>query len=165
MNDLNTEIEFKFLVTDDEWKQHIIKSTYIVQGYLTDECASQAIRVRLEGGLATLCIKYPTESAYIRAEYEYPIPLADAQDMLDRTSIRVTKIRHIVEYNGLRFEVDEFHDNNEGLVIAEYETTKTNMMRIFNDGTVLDKIGWLGKDVTEDIQYLNCILAKNKSKK
>ncbi len=152
---MNKEIEFKFLVVNDEWRKFITKSTPIKQGYLTDNCDDRMIRIRIVPAGAALCIKFPTDDNYVRYEYEYNISKEDGEEIYFKTAHQIYKIRHDVLYNGFRFEVDEFQDVNDQLVIAELEVIDKDMF----DDHIFNNIPWLGKDVTDDMRYVNCNLA------
>ena len=157
---MNKEIEFKFLVKNNNWRDSIISSTFIRQGYLLDDCTEQMIRIRLTNNSAKLCIKYPTDKDHIRIEYEYEIPLPNGKDIFKRTQHKLIKIRHIVEWNDYTFEVDEFLEDNAGLIIAEFETENPHLLTIYeNNDNLFEEIDWLGDNVTSNISLLNCNLA------
>ena len=118
---MGREIERKFLLKDERWRDEVTRATPMQQGYLAgNERAS--VRVRLEGAIARLNIKSATLGIE-RLEYEYEIPRADAEEMLARLcgGKRVEKTRHYVERDGLVWEIDEFAGDNAGLVVAELE--------------------------------------------
>jgi adenylate cyclase len=120
------------------------------QGYLNRD-KTRTVRVRIAGDAAMLTIKGQTYSA-TRAEFEYAIPLADAEALLllcDGPLIE--KTRRKIEYAGLVWEVDEFFGDNQGLVVAEVELTAEDQ--------TIDKPDWIGKDVTDDARYYNSNLA------
>ena len=144
------EIERKFLVTSDDYKLSA-KIVEIKQAYLSiDE--NMAIRVRLEGIQASINIKSKA-SERINHEFEYVIPLDEAQSLIRMSSyLVIEKTRHMVKYEGKTWEVDEFHADNEGLTVAEIELDDEN--------EVFEKPPWLGKEVTDDYRYLNSNLAK-----
>lgn len=139
------EIERKFLVKQDGYKKGASNSLYR-QGYLSSN-KSCGVRVRIVGDAATLTIKGATVGA-VRPEFEYPIPLIDAQALLALCEKPlIEKIRYILSYEGMTWEVDEFSGENEGLVIAEIELSK--------EDEVFQKPAWLGKEVTPDPRYYN----------
>lgn len=145
------EIERKFLVKSDHWQTGIVRTRSIKQGYLanTDECS---IRVRVSGQDGYISVK-SAGLDIARKEYEYPIPLSDADEMLDRFcgGNKIEKIRHHIEYMGHEWEVDVFEGDNQGLVVAEVEL-----------GTVDEEVslpGWIGIEVSGDPRYLNSNLA------
>ena len=144
------EIERKFLVTSDDYKLSA-KIVDIKQAYLSAD-ENMAIRVRLEGIQASINIK-SKESERINNEFEYVIPLDEAQSLIRMSPYPlIEKTRHIVKYEGKTWEVDEFHADNEGLTMAEIELDDEN--------EVFEKPPWLGGEVTDDYRYLNSNLAK-----
>ena len=146
-----TEIERKFLVEADGWRQHADRGTAYRQGYLStaDNCS---VRVRLGGGQAWLNIK-SAEVGASRSEYEYPIPLADAEAILDRLCQvpPVEKTRYVVRYGDHNWEVDVFDGANAGLVVAEIELERVDQSFELPD--------WIGTEVTDDWRYYNSSLA------
>ncbi len=154
------EIERKFLVTSEAWRTRAARSQRMVQGYLIDANLVQSqtgtrcsIRVRIGGDQGWLNIKSATLGVE-RQEYDYPIPLADAERMLrDFCNGTVEKVRHYVPHAGLMFEVDEFFGDNAGLVVAEVELQSV--------GQAIDKPAWLGREVTEHMRYYNLNLLQH----
>ncbi len=147
-----TEIERKYLVTSDAWKQNVVSETPMRQGYF-DTGPDSTVRVRLEGERAVLTIKGPTVGIS-RAEYEYEIPEADAREMLDMFcgDCQVEKVRYDVEHAGKRWEVDVFEGANQGLVLAEIELDRPD--------EAFDVPAWIGEDVSHDSRYRNACLAR-----
>jgi adenylate cyclase len=148
---MGIEIERKFLVDTTKWKA-AEAGTRIVQGYLCS-AKERTVRVRLAGEEARLTIK--GEALGIsRSEYEYPIPTNDAHEMLDRLCERpfIDKTRHLVDYAGRTWEVDVFHGDNEGLVVAELELEAADAR--------VELPPWTAKEVSEDRRYSNSYLAK-----
>jgi adenylate cyclase len=145
------EIEHKFLLASDAWRAAVERSERLVQGYLGGERAS--VRVRIGGDSAFLNIK-ARERGAARLEFEYPIPLADAEQMLDALSLpgRVEKVRHHVHVDGAHFEIDEFLGDNAGLVVAEIELDAV--------GASFPRPAWLGREVTDEMRYYNVALAE-----
>lgn len=147
------EIERKFLVKNDSWRLEAISSIEIVQAYifLTEE---KVMRVRLKGEYAILSLKAKTDSALVRLEYEYEIPKLDALEMIEKLSegFVIRKIRHFVQTNSDIWEIDEFLDENHGLVIAEIEMNSEHQE--------LDLPQWLGDEVTNDSRYINAALSQ-----
>ena len=142
------EIERKFLVRHDGYKEGASKS-YFRQGYLCSH-KDRVVRVRIAADSATLSIKGATVGA-VRPEFEYPIPLKDAQALLDLCEKPlVEKYRYTLSYGGMTWEVDEFSGDNEGLVVAEIELT--------SEGQDFQKPDWVGKEVTYDSRYYNAAL-------
>lgn len=147
-----TEIERKFLVKTNDYKQLGIPVNY-TQGYIAI-LDSKIIRVRIAGDVAYLTVKIKI-SNLIRREYEYKIPVEDAQELLDAAIVTglIEKVRYTFLANGNTWEVDEFKGENEGLVVAEIELTSADQQ--------FDKPEWLGIEVTDDDRYLNANLAMN----
>lgn len=149
------EIERKFLVRGDAWRDGA-SGTPFRQGYLAT-AGKSTVRIRIEGGRAKLTIKGQPRGA-TRTEYEYGIPLHDAEELLElceRPLIR--KIRYRVPHAGLIWEVDEFEGQNEGLVLAEVEL-KDESQRV-------DLPDWVGREVTDDPRYYNASLVKRPFRK
>ena len=143
-----TEIERKFLVTGSAWRSP--NGQRIVQGYLNRDKA-RTVRVRIAGPQAFLTIKGATTGA-TRAEFEYPIPLADAEALLGLCDgPRIDKVRHRVAFGGLLWEVDEFLGDNAGLVVAEVE--------LASEGQTVTLPPWVTEEVTTDSRYYNSSLA------
>ena len=144
------EIERKFLVTSDAYKAGA-KLVEITQGYLTIQ-DNLAIRVRIEVHHASIAIKSKI-SERVNREYEYSIPLDEAQSLLNLSQHPpITKTRHLVDYKNHMWEVDEFHGDNEGLIVAEIELDDENEK--------FEMPPWLGEEVTSDYRYLNSNLAQ-----
>ncbi|MBQ7691732.1 MAG: CYTH domain-containing protein [Muribaculaceae bacterium] len=115
-----TEIEHKYLVTDDSYKSMATERHHIEQGYL-NRVPSRTVRVRIIDDHAAITIKGANRGA-ARPEFEYPIPVSDARQLLEQCEPPViVKTRHIVIYEGNRWEVDEFGGALRGLVLAELE--------------------------------------------
>lgn len=147
---MGREIERKFLTTSDAWRAGA-DGTPIRQGYLCD-VPERTVRVRLAGGKAWLTVKGLTHGA-TRAEFEYPIPAAEAVEMLDGLCISVLeKTRWRVPFGGRSWEVDEFHGRHAGLVVAEIE--------LESEDAKIDLPPWIGREVTDDPRYYNSNLAK-----
>jgi adenylate cyclase len=144
------EIERKFLLASDAWRAAVERSERLVQGYLGGERAS--VRVRIGGDSAFLNIKARARGAE-RLEFEYPIPLADAEQMLDALSLpgRVEKIRHHLHIHGAHFEIDEFLGDSRGLLVAEIELDSVD--------AAFPRPAWLGREVTDESRFYNVALA------
>ncbi len=145
------EIEHKFLVISDEWKKFVIKSIPIKQAYIYTG-PPLAVRVRIEPDRCTLNLK-KSIVATVRDEYEYLIPEEDAEELINNftTGCVIEKIRHIVQYEGQHWEIDEFLGENRGLIVAEIE--------LKNESAEIKRPPWLGKEVSHDSRYLNTSLA------
>lgn len=148
---MGKEIERKFLVDMSKW-QNQGTPVSMVQGYLlSDEKAT--VRVRIAGSEAFLTIKSRTRGIS-RDEFEYTIPLADAESMLKLAKDHpVEKTRWKVSFCGHVWEVDIFSGENKGLVMAEVELKSENEEVIFPD--------WIGQEVSSDFRYFNSYLSKN----
>jgi len=146
------EIERKFRVRSDAWRAEVKRCTLLRQGYLANtERAS--IRVRLEGERALLSVK-GMERGMSRDEYEVPLPMADAREILDRLceGIPIEKKRHIVVHEGSEWEIDEFLAENAGLVIAELE--------LESEDAAFARPAWLGPEITHEERYYNFRLSQ-----
>lgn len=148
------EIERKFLVAGD-YKSEVYASVRITQGYLS-RVPERVVRVRIKGDKGFITIKGTTnDTGLSRFEWEKEIPLADAQSLLKLAEPGVIdKTRHLIKNTDGRhiWEVDEFHGDNEGLVMAEIELESEN--------DLFDKPSWLGKEVTGDKRYYNAYLSE-----
>ncbi|HEM47264.1 MAG TPA: CYTH domain-containing protein [Alphaproteobacteria bacterium] len=146
------EIEKKFLVVDDRWRAQAGPGVRYRQGYMT-EAGPASVRVRIGGQRAHLNIKSATLDQQ-RLEYEYEIPLADAEEMLERLCLRplVEKTRYEIEHRGHTWEVDVFEGDNEGLVVAEVELTARDER--------FERPPWVGDEVSDDPRYYNVCLVK-----
>ena len=149
---MGIEIEHKFLVANDGWRQAATRQTRFSQGYLSRDPA-RTVRVRIAGEAAFLTIKGKTTGA-TRAEFEYAVPVADAQQLLALSDGPVVeKIRHLCPFEGMTWEVDEFLGANAGLVVAEIE--------LASEHQAFERPAWLGDEVTGDGRYVNANLAVN----
>lgn len=151
------EIERKFLVVGDAWREAAHEVLPMAQGYLNDAASldsgtmRSSIRVRTSGDRAWLNIK----SAGIgssRQEFEYPVPVEDARALLGLcVGGTVDKQRHLVRHGAHLWEVDEFLGDNAGLVVAEIELGAVD--------EAFERPDWLGDEVTNDTRYYNLALA------
>ena len=147
---MGIEIERKFLVANDTWRAQAQRATRFGQGYLSRDPA-RTVRVRIAGEQAFLTIKGATRGA-TRAEFEYAVPLEDAQALLTMCDGPVVeKIRHLCLCDGMTWEVDEFLGANAGLVLAEIE--------LEDEAQPFTRPAWLGDEVTGDGRYVNANLA------
>ena len=146
------EIERKFLLASDAWRDEIDRSERMVQGYLNDQ-GPVSVRARVAGTQAWLNIKSRT-LGISRDEFEYEIPLADAERMLDHltTGPVIDKTRHFVRHGGLLWEIDEFHGENDGLIVAEVELEHVDQP--------FERPAWLGEEVSHEARYYNVSLVK-----
>lgn len=143
---MGKEIERKFLVNGNKWKQ-LAKGTLYRQGYLST-VKERTVRVRTIDDKGYLTIKGISVGA-TRKEFEYSIPLEDAQNMLDDLCERplIEKIRYKINFKNLIWEVDEFLGENQGLVIAEVE--------LESEDQKFNLPEWIGDEVTGDPKYFN----------
>ena len=147
------EIERKFLVNDDSWREQVLRSSKMQQGYL-NEAKQSSVRVRVAGDKAYLNIKSATLGIY-RKEYEYAIPVGDAQEILSELAQKplIEKTRYYVENAGHLWEVDVFEGDNAGLVVAELE--------LCDEDEAFERPSWVGAEVSGDQRYYNVCLAKH----
>jgi adenylate cyclase len=147
------EIERKFLLRNEGWREQAATGTAYCQGYLPG-AESCSVRVRIAGDAAYLNIKGATLSVS-RAEYEYPIPVADAREMLDRFCLRplIEKTRYLVPQGDHTWEIDVFEGDNAGLVVAEIELS--------HEQEAFERPAWLGEEVSSDSRYYNVCLVKH----
>jgi adenylate cyclase len=140
------EIERKFLVSDNSWRRLGSGQRYR-QGYLST-VKERTVRVRVAGDKGFITVKGINLGA-TRSEYEYEIPLADANEILDCLCERplIEKIRYRIHLGDLTWEVDEFEDENHGLIIAEIELKDENQAILLPT--------WIGREVTGDPCYVN----------
>ncbi len=149
---MGIEIERKFLVKDDSWRAMADAGTLCRQGYLVAE-KGKTVRVRVMGTQAFLTIK-GAMNGISRVEFEYKIPIADAEALLVLCGdVVVEKVRHRVALGGKVWEVDVFGGSHAGLVLAEIELESENQP--------FDLPNWLGEEVSTDSRYLNAVLARH----
>lgn len=149
---MGVEIEKKFLLVSDDWRKTAEGKLYR-QGYLPAESGC-TVRVRTAGSQGYLTIKGKSVGA-ARPEFEYQIPLDDANEMLDTLCKKplIEKTRYLVNYCGFTWEIDEFSGENEGLLVAEIELEHQDQK--------FEKPSWLGREVTGDSRYFNARLVDN----
>ncbi|MEP4053382.1 MAG: CYTH domain-containing protein [Litorimonas sp.] len=146
---MGIEIERKFLVTSDVWRRGT--PTLFVQGYLNAD-KHRTVRVRIAGLDAMITIKGIT-AGISRSEYEYSIPLEDAQEMLKLCEGPIIeKHRWLYPVGDLIWEIDEFFGLNTGLVVAEIE--------LDHEDQSIDLPDWIGQEVTDDARYYNSSLSR-----
>lgn len=146
---MGEEIERKFLVIDDRWRRLATGVRYR-QGFLSTE-PERTVRVRVAGSSGWLTIKGLSVGAR-REEFEYSIPVADAERMLDALCKRplIEKTRYTLNVGAHTWEIDVFEGENEGLVVAEVE--------LETEDEELERPEWLGEEVTDDPRYFNSSL-------
>jgi adenylate cyclase len=148
-----TEIERKFLVVNNAWRDQVLSQARLMQGYLVST-SRLTLRARLEGDQGRLTIKGASRGIS-RSEYEYPIPAEDVQAMLRElaeTAI-IDKMRYRVRHADHLWEVDEFAGDNAGLIVAEIE------LQTLDEG--FERPSWLGAEVSDDPRYYNANLARH----
>ena len=145
---MGIDVEPTFLVVGDAWRA--APAVPYAQGYLNRD-KQRTVRVRVVQQQAWLTIKGANAGA-VRAEFEYPIPVSDAEQLLalcDGPLVR--KLRRRVEHAGHAWEIDEFQGDNAGLVVAEIELP--------SEDASFERPAWLGAEVTHDARYFNSSLA------
>lgn len=147
------EIERKYLVKSEDFKALASRSVRIIQGYLSS-VPERTVRVRIKGDKGFLTIKgIGNESGASRYEWENEIPVPEAEELLKICEPGVIdKTRYLVDYANHIFEVDEFYQSNQGLIVAEVELT--------DEAETVSKPDWLGEEVTGDARYYNSMLMK-----
>ena len=148
-----TEIEHKFLVVNDEWRAAAAPGSRYRQGYLANS-EGASVRVRVADGKGYLNIKSMTLGIR-RHEFEYVIPLAEAEEMLAQLCVGalIEKTRYRVKHGRHVWEVDVFEGDNEGLIVAEIELDR--------EGEEFDIPAWVGREVSDDARYYNVCLARH----
>lgn len=148
------EIERKYLVTSLEFKNEYYTKNEIAQGYLSSN-PERTVRVRIKGNKGYLTIKgIGSESGASRFEWEKEIELNEAKQLLQLCEKGVIeKTRYEVKSGNHIIEVDEFHGDNNGLIIAEIE--------LENENESIEKPHWLGNEVTNDERYYNSYISLN----
>lgn len=146
------EIERKFLVTSGDWRGLVRLTQRLRQGYMSIPASSTDAEVRIRRTPEEACITIKGQGDLIRAEFEYAIPVEDAEFMLERFCRNKTleKLRHSVDYAGLTWEVDEYLGLHEGLVVAEVELREATQEILVPQ--------WVGKEVTGDPRFRNASL-------
>ena len=153
---MGIEIERKFLLKNDDWKQQVSETHIIKQGYLQsglEKSQKSSVRIRVSDQRANLNIK-SVDLTMVRQEYEYEIPLPDAEHMLATLcgDVVIEKTRYHVPYASHLWEVDVFTGANTGLEMAEVELTEVDEK--------IDIPPWIGDEVTDDKRYYNIYLLK-----
>lgn len=146
------EIERKFLVSNDSWRPGA-SGTLFRQGYLSTD-PERTVRVRLEGERGVLTIK-GLSRGISRAEFEYPLPAAEAAVLLDTLCLQplIEKTRYRVEHAGHLWEIDEFAGDNAGLLLAEVELS--------SEDEAVELPLWVGAEVSSDPRYFNANLIRH----
>jgi len=155
---MSIEIERKFLLINDDWRTQADSGVVMRQGYLNSISPNteqkSSVRVRIAGEQASLNIKGATLSI-TRREYEYPIPLCDAHELLDSLADGplIEKKRYHVQHDAHIWEIDVFAGDNQGLVVAEIE--------LASEDEVFARPEWLGEEVSADARYYNVCLVQH----
>ncbi len=151
---MNIEIERKYLVHDTSYRAMATSSNHIAQGYLSQD-PDRTVRVRIKNNCGYLTIKdRPNKNGWSRYEFEKEITLAEAQELIKMCIPPVIeKTRYNVPYKGIVVEVDEFHGDNDGLIVAEIELEQEDQ--------VFETPAFITQEVTGDVRYYNVQLAKN----
>lgn len=146
------EIERKFLVNGENW-QSLGRATVLRQGYILAD-HGRTVRVRVAGDRGYLTLKGPS-SGLSRAEYEYDIPLTDAEEMLRLLCLApiIEKTRYTIPMEDVVWEVDEFFGENAGLILAEVE--------LISETQAIALPEWIGEEVSGDPRYFNSFLTKH----
>ena len=149
---MGVEIERKFLLAGDAWRT-LGEPVLLRQGYLSSN-PERTVRVRVEGEQGSMTIKGKSVGA-TRGEWEYPIPLLDANELLERLCEQpiIEKVRRRIAIGQHTWEVDEFLGANQGLVVAEIELDSEHQQ--------FDKPDWIGAEVTDDRRYFNSSLFRH----
>ena len=148
---MGQEIERKFTVRGESWK-HNAESKLYKQGYI-DTSPESTVRVRLIEDQAFLTIKGRAVRG-VRSEFEYEIPAPDANEILATLCKKpvIDKRRYVVQHNGMKWEIDEFHQDNAGLILAEVELSSIDQEIVLPE--------WIDVEVTNDPRYYNSNLVK-----
>ncbi|MES9856745.1 MAG: CYTH domain-containing protein [Sedimenticola sp.] len=147
------EIERKFLVKSDDWKASVVSESVLKQGYLANQ-PNASVRVRTGNGKAYLNIKSVTIGIK-RAEFEYEIPLDDAEDMLAQVAEQpfIDKTRYKVKCGEHIWDLDVFEGANSGLIVAEVELN--------SEDETFELPSWAGDEVSGEIRYYNVNLVQH----
>lgn len=150
---MNWEIERKYRVTGSSYRQLATRCTYYKQGYIS-ATPEATVRIRIAGDQAFITIKGATTGCS-RQEYEYPIPVADASQMLDTLCLSglIEKKRYLCPHAGHTWEIDEFLGENDGLTVAEIELS--------SESESFELPSFIGEEITGDTRYYNSNLARH----
>lgn len=149
---MGVEIERKFLVHNDGWRREAKSAFSIKQGYF--DTNDVTVRIRIIEDVAKLTIKGAT-SGVVRSEWEYTIPVIDGEEMIGEFcgGRCLEKTRHMIDHDGLTWEVDVFGGSLTGLIVAEIELP--------SEETTFDLPDWVGEEVSDDPRYFNEVLVKS----
>ena len=148
---MKKEIERKFLVRNDKFKDQSVQKQKITQGYLSKD-PERTVRIRITEKEAWITIKGKSnDTGTTRLEWEKSISLADGESLMKLCiATPIEKIRYIIPQKNLNFEVDEFFGHKSGLIIAEIELP--------SEATFFEKPDWLGDEVTGIKEYYNAMM-------
>lgn len=151
---MSLEIERKFLLKNNDWKEHVTKKEPIIQGYLASSSDNGiTVRIRVTGQHGYMTFKGP-RVGFTRIEYEYEVPINDAKSiLLESQAPTVKKVRHTLMHNGDEWVVDVFKGANKGLTVAEIELKSENQE--------VNLPVWVKCEVTGESKYRNSRLAAN----
>ena len=150
---MSQEIERKFLVADDPYRRLAYKKSRIEQGYICS-ARGKTVRIRIRDDKGYITIKGPSNaSGTSRYEWEQEISLGDAEELMALCEPgRIEKVRYLVDFANHTFEVDEFHGENEGLIVAEVE--------LESEAEQVEFPSFIGEEVTGQVKYYNSFLMK-----
>lgn len=148
------EIERKFLVVSEDFKNEAFKNSRIKQGFLNTD-PERTVRLRIIGDKAFITIKgKSSKNGLSRFEWEKEIDIDEAEALFELCEPGIIeKTRYLVKAGDFVFEIDEFYGENEGLKVAEIELNK--------ETDTFEKPQWLGREVTGEVKYYNSQLSKN----
>jgi len=148
------EIERKFLTKNKRWKEHIVKSEPIIQGYLASASGNGiTVRIRVTGQHGFMAFKGP-RVGISRTEYEYKVPINDAKSiLLESQAPTLKKVRHTVMHDGDEWVIDVYKGTNKGLTVAEIELNSEDQQFSVPE--------WIKEEVTGKLPYRNSRLAIN----
>jgi adenylate cyclase len=145
------EIERKFLVSNDRWRRQADGGTRMKQAYIV-AMDDRSVRVRISGSKRAQLTTKISKTKLVREEFEYDIPLDDAEDMMRQAiGIIIEKTRYRVPSAGFTWEIDVYHGDLSGLIVAEVEMKSEDDRPLIPD--------WIGREVTGNYRYSNHYLA------
>lgn len=146
------ETERKFLLKNDDWRSLVTAQRQIIQGYL-NSTPERTVRIRISDERGMITIKSKPEGLS-RAEYEYPIPLKDAREMMMLCEKPIIeKTRYLLTFEDKLWEIDEFDGDNKGLVVAEVELESADEL--------ITLPSWVRKEVSHSARYSNASLIRH----
>ena len=149
---MGIEIERRFLVKNEDWKSQVIISEYFNQGYLSSSIDEWTLRVRVVNRNQGFLTLKSSLDGFINHEFEYPIPIEDAIELLNLSKCKITKTRYKINLEGKDWVVDSFEDLNSSLTIAEIE------LESFAENVIIPS--WCGVEITGNKSLSNASLAK-----